>query len=114
MAQADEAGLHAAKEESKPKPSMPQPKKMMEMFSNAVSTVQHSFHPNSDLIKDPNDGLFEEILAYVNQLETQFLNVQKHTSNLIRKGRDSANAFFEFGLSMTLLGQSEVRHPFPS
>lgn len=82
---------------------------MFEFFNEAVNKVQHTFQHSADLVKSPNDATFEQINTYVNSLEVQLMNVQKHTGTLIKKGRETSNALFEFGLAVTLLGQSEVR-----
>jgi hypothetical protein len=58
--------------------------------------------------KSPDDAVFEEIGTYISALETQFNNVQKETALLVKKERDLADALFQFGLSVTLLGQNEV------
>lgn len=34
--------------------------------------------------------------------------VVKHTQSLVKKGKETANGLFEFGLAFTLLGQSET------
>mmetsp|Transcript_25951 Transcript_25951/g.51732 ORF Transcript_25951/g.51732 Transcript_25951/m.51732 type:complete len:443 (+) Transcript_25951:234-1562(+) len=62
----------------------------------------------NDLVRSPEDELFEEITHYVTSLESQMKNVAQHTSVLVRKGKELANGLFEFGLAFTLLGQSEA------
>jgi sorting nexin-1/2 len=61
-----------------------------------------------DLVKSPDDDLFEEIQRYVNGLDNQMRNVSQQASGLVRKGKEIANGLFEFGLAFNLLGQSEA------
>ena len=63
---------------------------------------------SGDLIKSPDDDLFEEIHRYVHGLDTQMKNVSQQASGLVRKGKEIANGLFEFGLAFNLLGQSEA------
>jgi len=60
-----------------------------------------------DLVKSPDDDLFEEINRYVHGLDSQMKNVSHQASALVRKGKEIANGLFEFGLAFNLLGQSE-------
>lgn len=57
--------------------------------------------------KDAEDLAFEEIAAYMDGLEPQLVNVQKHVATLVAKRREMASGLFEFGMAFTLLGQSE-------
>jgi sorting nexin-1/2 len=61
-----------------------------------------------DLVKSPDDDLFEEIQRYLNALDTQMRNVSQQATGLVRKGKEIANGLFEFGLAFNLLGQSEA------
>jgi len=63
---------------------------------------------SGDLVKSPDDELFEEIQRYVHGLDTQMKNVTTQASGLVRKGKEIANGLFEFGLAFNLLGQSEA------
>jgi sorting nexin-1/2 len=60
-----------------------------------------------DLVRSPDDDLFEEIQRYIHGLDTQMKNVSQQVSGLVRKGKEMANGLFEFGLAFNLLGQSE-------
>lgn len=60
-----------------------------------------------ELVRSPDDALFEEISRYVHGLDTQMRNVSTQVSGLVRKGKETANGLFEFGLAFNLLGQSE-------
>mmetsp|Transcript_25646 Transcript_25646/g.59177 ORF Transcript_25646/g.59177 Transcript_25646/m.59177 type:complete len:411 (-) Transcript_25646:389-1621(-) len=62
----------------------------------------------NELVRSPEDELFESITQYVTSLESQMKTVATHTSVLVRKGKEVANGLFEFGLAFTLLGQSEA------
>lgn len=63
---------------------------------------------SGDLVRSPDDDLFEEIHRYVHGLDTQMKNVSQQASGLVRKGKEIANGLFEFGLAFNLLGQSEA------
>jgi len=63
---------------------------------------------SGDLVRSPDDELFEEIQRYVHGLDTQMKNVSNQASGLVRKGKEIANGLFEFGLAFNLLGQSEA------
>lgn len=63
---------------------------------------------SGDLVRSPDDELFEEIQRYVHGLDTQMKNVSTQASGLVRKGKEMANGLFEFGLAFNLLGQSEA------
>ena len=63
---------------------------------------------SGDLVSSPDDDLFEEIERYVSGLDVQMRNVSVQSSNLVRKGKEIANGYFEFGLAFSLLGQSEA------
>ncbi len=63
---------------------------------------------SKDLVKSDDDDKFEEINLYITTLESQMKNVVQHTSSLVKKGKETANGLFEFGLAFTLLGQSET------
>lgn len=61
-----------------------------------------------DLVRSPDDDLFEEIARYIHGLDTQMRNVSHQATGLVRKGKEIANGLFEFGLAFNLLGQSEA------
>jgi len=63
---------------------------------------------SGDLVKSPDDELFEEIQRYVHGLDTQMKNVATQATGLVRKGKEIANGMFEFGLAFNVLGQSEA------
>lgn len=63
---------------------------------------------SGDLVRSPDDDLFEEIHRYVHGLDTQMRNVSQQATGLVRKGKEIANGLFEFGLAFNLLGQSEA------
>ncbi len=50
-----------------------------------------------DLEKSAADIKTEEIAQYVAQLEKQLVSVTKHAENLVKRSRETALAFFEFG-----------------
>lgn len=63
---------------------------------------------SGDLVKSPDDDLFDEIQRYIQGLDNQMKNVTQQASGLVRKGKELANGLFEFGLAFNLLGQSEA------
>jgi len=63
---------------------------------------------SGDLVRSPDDDLFQEIERYVNGLDAQMRSVAHQASGLVRKGKEIANGLFEFGLAFNLLGQSEA------
>lgn len=63
---------------------------------------------SGDLVRSPDDELFEEIQRYVHGLDMQMKNVSTQASGLVRKGKEMANGLFDFGLAFNLLGQSEA------
>jgi sorting nexin-1/2 len=60
-----------------------------------------------ELEKSAADIKTEEIAQYVAALEKQLTSVSKHAENLVKRSRDTALAFYEFGQSFTFMGQSE-------
>ena len=63
---------------------------------------------SGDLVRSPDDDLFEEIARYIQGLDTQMKNVSQQATGLVRKGKEISNGLFEFGLAFNLLGQSEA------
>ena len=60
-----------------------------------------------DLVRSPDDDLFDEIEQYVAGLDNQMRAVSTQATGLVRKGKELANGMFEFGLAFHLLGRSE-------
>ena len=87
-----------------PQLAMQRPKK--EGFKRWFAETKTSI--SGDLVKSPDDELFEEIQRYVHGLDSQMKNVSTQASGLVRKGKEIANGLFEFGLAFNLLGQSEA------
>lgn len=83
---------------------MPRPKK--EGFKRWFAETKTSI--SGDLVKSPDDELFDEIQRYVHGLDTQMKNVSIQASGLVKKGKEIASGLFEFGLAFNLLGQSEA------
>ena len=83
--------------------TMPSPKKegIKRWFAETKTSM------TGDLVRSPDDDLFEEIQRYIHGLDTQMRNVSQQASGLVRKGKEIANGLFEFGLAFNLLGQSE-------
>lgn len=87
-----------------PNQHSPAPKKegFKRWFAEAKTSI------SGDLVKSPDDDLFDEINRYVHGLDSQMKNVSHQASALVRKGKEIANGLFEFGLAFNLLGQSEA------
>ena len=68
------------------------------------------FHFNiiqPELEKSAADVKVEEISQYITQLDKQISNTWKHSEQLIKRNREMSQALFEFGQSLSFLGQSE-------
>jgi len=76
-------------------------KKIKSWFSETKTSIA------GDLVRSPDDDLFEEIERYVAGLDGQMRAVSAQASGLVRKGKELANGMFEFGMAFTLLGRSE-------
>lgn len=63
---------------------------------------------SGDLVRSPDDDLFDEISRYIHGLDNQMRNVSHQATGLVKKGKEIANGMFEFGLAFQLLGQSEA------
>eukprot|EP00518_Triparma_eleuthera_P005059 CAMPEP_0182465218 /NCGR_PEP_ID=MMETSP1319-20130603/9062_1 /TAXON_ID=172717 /ORGANISM="Bolidomonas pacifica, Strain RCC208" /LENGTH=391 /DNA_ID=CAMNT_0024664911 /DNA_START=24 /DNA_END=1195 /DNA_ORIENTATION=- len=74
---------------------------MMKWFNETKTSL------SKDLVKTDDDDKFAEIAVYVDTLENQMKTVIKHTQSLVKKGKETANGLYEFGLAFTLLGHSE-------
>lgn len=61
-----------------------------------------------ELVRSPDDDLFDEIDRYIEGLEKQMKNVHQHASQLVKKDKEIANGLFEFGMAFNILGQSEA------
>ena len=119
---ADDVTLQAAKnsktnvvlQQSSMMPHMSMPPQMMmsaappkkEGFKRWFAETKTSM--TGDLVRSPDDELFEEIQRYVHGLDSQMKNVSTQATGLVRKGKEMANGLFEFGLAFNLLGQSEA------
>ena len=87
-------------------PNQPSPTPKKEGFKRWFAEAKTSI--SGDLVKSPDDDLFDEINRYVHGLDSQMKNVSHQASALVRKGKEIANGLFEFGLAFNLLGQSEA------
>lgn len=100
--QAEDGVLHQEKDKTKPSLAT-SPTGILGMmnksFNKAVTVV--------DAISHPDDARVEEIITYINRVDVQFSKVAKRSTALVAKNRDLHQHLFEFGLSLTLLGQDE-------
>lgn len=123
--QADDLTFQAAKNSKTTSGVMMQQSGIMGMANNMMMSPQPQSSPtkkegfkrwfaetktsiSGDLVKSPDDELFEEVQRYIFGLDTQMKNVSTQASGLVRKGKEMANGLFEFGLAFNLLGQSEA------
>ena len=60
-----------------------------------------------DLEKTSADSKYDDITAYVTALEVQMEKVSRGASTLIRRDRQVSTAMFEYGQTVTWLGESE-------
>lgn len=81
--------------------------KLPSWLTNTSTAIASTLTGTTDLVRSPDDDLFEEIEKYIQGLDTQMKSVAQQASTLVRKGKDIANGMFEFGLAFSLLGQSE-------
>ena len=99
---ADDTAFSVAKATKAPSSSAEGSKSgMMKWFNETKTSL------SKDLVKTEDDEKFAEIAVYVDTLENQMKTVVKHTQSLVRKGKETANGLYEFGLAFTLLGHSE-------
>lgn len=85
-----------------PTPPKAKKDKVKKWFNETKTSI------SGDLVRSPDDDLFEEIDRYIDGLEKQMKNVQTQASGLVKKGREVSNGLFEFGLAFNVLGQSEA------
>ena len=107
---ADSHAMRASK--GTDKAAAKKPRGPMKWFSDAAAAVS-SFGGASSARKSEADLEFEAVSEYIDRLEPQMQALFKHTQTLVRRGRDTAQGLFEFGLAFTLLSQSEqgrLRH----
>lgn len=70
-------------------------------FSEAKTTL------SNDLVTSPDDDLFDEIERYIEALAIQMKRVSNQATGMVRKSKELAHGYFEFGLAFHQLGQSE-------
>lgn len=85
-----------------PNPPLAKKEGFKRWFAEAKTSI------TGELVKSPDDDLFDEINRYIHGLDSQMKNVSHQASALVRKGKEIANGLFEFGLAFNLLGQSEA------
>lgn len=85
-------------------PNYPPPKKdgIKKWFAETKTSIA------GELVRSPDDDLFQEIERYVEGLEKQMKNVQQQASALVKKNKEIANGLHEFGVAFHVLGQSEA------
>jgi len=99
---ADDIAFGIAKQTVKQEKSEKSGGSLTSWFKSAATTVANAATNKSPNIeKTAADLKIEEILEYLNQLETHMGNVAKGTSLVVKRNRDMANALFEFGQAFT-------------
>jgi len=104
---ANEQELADAKVQLRPKKEAHSTAGLMQWFDVAFNSLSTNVQNIRNESKSDAELKFDMIASYASNLELQLQNVIKHTSALVRKNKELANAFFEFGLAFTLLGQAE-------
>jgi sorting nexin-1/2 len=99
-------GQYPNQQQQQQQPMMMNPTKQKPGFKRWFAETKTSM--TGDLVKSPDDELFDEINRYIHGLDNQMKNVTTQASGLVRKGKEIANGMFEFGLAFNLLGQSEA------
>ena len=73
----------------------------------SLATMREAALRPGNEARSPADAQFDELQAYVVGLEEKLQQCLKTAQMLVRRQRELANTTFEYGLAMTLLGQSE-------
>ncbi|CAM9090297.1 unnamed protein product [Chrysoparadoxa australica] len=115
--QADDAGLADTKEvrndsyERAGKTSRHQAAggNILKWFDEAVTVVKTQVGKQEGA-KTPADIKFDEIQAYVDNLDVQMLNVSKHASALVRQQEEMAKNLHQFSIAFTFLAQAEEKN----
>lgn len=93
---------HSSTASSFMQPPPPKKEGLKRWFAEAKTSM------TGELVKSPDDDLFDEIQRYVHGLDVQMKSVTQQATSLTRKSKEVANGLFEFGLAFHLLGQSEA------
>lgn len=91
---------HSAASFMQPQP--PKKEGLKRWFAEAKTSM------TGELVKSPDDDLFDEIQRYIHGLDVQMKSVTQQATSLTRKSKEVANGLFEFGLAFNLLGQTEA------
>ena len=103
--EADDAGMHAAKDKGKAEKSQKTPS-VMSWFESKVNSM--TVQPNEAATeRTAADLKIEEISEYIDKLEAHMTTLSKHASGLLKRQRDLAAAMRDFGQAYTYFGQAE-------
>lgn len=80
---------------------------LMSFWQSSVKLISDTLVPGKEREKTAEDLACDEINGYATSLETSFTAVHTNAEGLVRKDKDLAKNWFEFGLACTLLGQYE-------
>lgn len=81
---------------------------ILQWIDETVQQISTTLGNGIALEKTSADVEFEQIETYIDGLEPIMLELQKHAHGLTKRSRDMADGLFDFGVSFTLLGQSEA------
>lgn len=80
---------------------------IMQWFDETVQQISSTLGSGIVLEKTDRDVQFEKVQSYIDGLEPIIIEIQKHAHGLTKRSREMADGLFDFGVSFTLLGQSE-------
>ncbi|CAM9663012.1 unnamed protein product, partial [Phaeothamnion confervicola] len=112
--QADDAGLADTKESEKVTRRQKSGAGLLKWFDERATIIKTHVRRRRraglrEAPKSPADLRFEEVSAYVANLDVQMQNVAKHASALVRKEEQLAATLFDFGIAFTMLANAEEK-----
>ena len=84
------------------------PQGILEYFSDIQSSFQSTFGKQVEVPPTRDDVMCADFLAYAQSLETSLGAVDANTETMLRRSKDLGQAYYEFGLCFTHLGQYET------
>lgn len=104
----DEENLERLKLSVKEAAETKNKKGFLDVLQETMASISTSFGPSAPRTRTVEDVLCDDIEKYANSLETTFSTIESNTDTLIRRNKDLGAAFFELGLSFTVLSQFET------
>ncbi|RHY46064.1 hypothetical protein DYB37_009266 [Aphanomyces astaci] len=82
---------------------------LFQYMSDTVASISNTLTSTTflDKLKTNADVQVEDIAAYMDALEPIIQGLAKHAHGLTKRAREIADGLFEYGVALTLLGQSE-------